>query len=75
MSLNPLGKILIITGVVLVIIGAVLMWFGKIPLPGKLPGDIVVRKRNLTIYFPIVTSVFLSIILSVILYFFNQVKK
>jgi hypothetical protein len=73
--MNPLGKLLILIGGVFVVAGVVLLLFDKIPLLGKLPGDIVVRKKNFRIYFPIGTSVLLSIILSVILFFVTQIRK
>lgn len=73
--MNPLGKILILVGGVFVIAGVVLLLFDKIPFLGKLPGDIVVRKKNFRLYFPIGTSILLSIILTVILFFVTQIRK
>ena len=73
--MNPLGKILILVGGVFVIAGVVLLLFDKIPFMGKLPGDIVVRKKNFRLYFPIGTSILLSIILTVILFFVTQIRK
>ncbi|RJQ46769.1 MAG: DUF2905 domain-containing protein [Nitrospiraceae bacterium] len=68
-----LGKFLVITGLVIACIGAVLLFFRDgIPLLGKLPGDIVIRKKNFTFYFPLATSILLSIILSLIFYFFGR---
>ncbi len=60
---------LIIAGVALVIIGIVVIYAkGSFPL-GNLPGDIVVKRPNFTFYFPLATSIIVSIVLSLILYF------
>jgi hypothetical protein len=64
-----------IIGIVIFIIGILLMFFNKIPFLGKLPGDIVIKKNNFTIYFPLVTSIVLSILLSILFYFFFKFKK
>ena len=68
-----LGKFLVITGIVIAGIGTVLLLFKDgVPFLGKLPGDIVIEKKNFTFYFPLATSILLSIILSVIFYFFGR---
>jgi hypothetical protein len=74
--MEGLGKILLIVGAVIIVI-ALLMIFGQhIPFFGKLPGDIFIKKDNFSFYFPIVTfliiSVILTIIINVILYFINR---
>jgi hypothetical protein len=69
---QPFGKILIIAGILLIIAGILFLFAGKIPFLGKLPGDIVVQKKNFTLYFPIATSILLSIILSIIFYFLRK---
>jgi hypothetical protein len=63
-----LGKILVLFGVVTVAVGVVLMFFDRIPLLGKLPGDIHIKKENFEFYFPIITSLVLSVVLSGILW-------
>ncbi|MCK9615513.1 MAG: DUF2905 domain-containing protein [Candidatus Omnitrophica bacterium] len=75
--MNNLGKILIITGSFLVILGVGLTILArfKIPFLGRLPGDILIQKKNFTFYFPIVTSIILSIILSLILYLVSKIHK
>jgi len=65
-----IGKFIIISGIVLIIMGAFVMLSSKIPFLGKLPGDILIKKDGFTFYFPIVTSILLSIILSFILNLF-----
>jgi hypothetical protein len=70
-TLHYFGKLLIILGIVIAVLGVLLLLFKQsgIPFIGKLPGDIVIRKKNFVFYFPIATSIILSIVLSLILYF------
>jgi uncharacterized protein HemY len=69
---QTLGKYLILSGAVLFIIGVVLTLGDKLPLLGKLPGDIKIEGKNYTFYFPIVTSVIISLLISLILYLFKK---
>lgn len=62
------GKLFIMIGIIFVIIG--LLW----QLIGRLPGDIVVKKGNFTFYFPIMTSIVISIILSLMFYFIGRFR-
>ncbi|MDD5155816.1 MAG: DUF2905 domain-containing protein [Candidatus Omnitrophica bacterium] len=66
--MQAIGKTLIIFGVILIGLGLFLSLVNKVPFLGRLPGDIYVQKKNLTFYFPLATSVLLSIILSAILW-------
>jgi len=68
-SISILAKFLIFLGMVIFGIGILLLFFGKIPYLGKLPGDILIKKNNFTFYFPITTSIILSILLTLILKF------
>lgn len=63
------GRLLIISGLILIIIGLFLLFFEKIPSGsiGKLPGDILIKRDNFVIYFPIVTSIVISLLLTLIL--------
>jgi hypothetical protein len=70
-----LGKIFVVFGVVMVAVGCVLMFFDKIPLLGKLPGDIHIKKDNTEFCFPIVTSLILSLLLSGILWLVSYFGK
>jgi len=73
--MNPLpelGKLLLILGILFVVIGLFLMLGPKIPLLGKLPGDFVVRRGNFTLYFPLATSILLSIVLTLIFFIFRK---
>jgi hypothetical protein len=67
-DMQSLGKILIIVGVVIVLLGVILLWLPKIPFLGKLPGDVLVKRENFTFYFPLATSLLLSLLLSLIFY-------
>ena len=71
-GLGPLGKMLILLGVFIILIGLLLVIGEKIPWIGRLPGDIIIRKKNFTLYFPIVTSILISIILTL---FFTLFRK
>jgi Zn-dependent protease with chaperone function len=64
---QELGRALVIFGAVIVLIGGLLMLAGKVPLVGKLPGDIVVRKGNFTLYAPLMTGLVLSLLLTLVL--------
>jgi hypothetical protein len=67
-TIPGLGRILIFIGLGIVVLGLLLTLSGKIPLLGRLPGDIVFRRGNFTFYFPLATSILLSILLTVILW-------
>jgi len=67
-----IGKMLIIFGFASIVIGGMLMLSGKVPWLGRLPGDILVRKKNFTFYFPLATSILISILLTLI---FWLIKK
>lgn len=62
-SLHPLGKILVILGVIIIVMGLLFMFADRIPMIGKLPGDIVIQKKNFTFYFPITTLILLNLLL------------
>ena len=74
--MEGMRKILLIIGGVIVILGLILIFSQHIPFLGKLPGDILVKKDGLSFYFPIVTflilSVLITIIVNVILHFLNR---
>lgn len=71
-ELTQLGKLLIFAGVLILAVGVLFVFGDKIPFLGKLPGDIIIKKKNFTFYFPIVTSILLSIIISLIFYLFRK---
>lgn len=67
MPWQTMGKFLIFTGMIIIIFGLLLILAPKIPYLGRLPGDIVVQRKNFTFYFPWVTCLLLSIVLTIIL--------
>ena len=67
-----LGKTLIIIGLVIAIVGTLLVMGGKIPWLGRLPGDITIKGEKFTFYFPLATSILVSIILSLIFWFIGR---
>ena len=74
--MGDLGRMLVFVGVLLLGLGIVLIFAGKLHLPiGRLPGDFVYRGKNTTFYFPLATSILLSIILSLVLYFVNRMGR
>jgi len=70
-----MGKLLIIIGVVLIIAGIIVNYADKIPFLGKMPGDILVERENFKFYFPLTTSIILSVLISLILYIIQAIKK
>jgi hypothetical protein len=73
--MSDIGKFLIVAGVVLVVAGIVVVAAGRIGLPlGRLPGDIVYRGKNTTFYFPVVTSIVVSVVLSVMLWLIGKLR-
>ncbi len=70
--MSHLARFLIIAGVVLIVAGVALLLAAKIPGLGKLPGDIVIKRENFTFYFPLATSIIISVILSLILWLFRR---
>jgi heme/copper-type cytochrome/quinol oxidase subunit 2 len=68
-----IGKSIIFFGIVIVIIGIILLFSDKLPFNlGRLPGDIAIKKENFSFYFPITTSILISIVLSLIFYLFSK---
>ena len=67
-----IGKLLIGLGIIIIAIGGVLLLFGKIPFIGKLPGDIMVQRKNFTFYFPLATSILLSLLLTFLFWLFGK---
>ena len=71
--MNDLGKVLVGLGSILVVAGLIVMLSGKMNLPwGRLPGDVSYRGKNTIVYFPLASSIIVSIILSVLFWLFNR---
>ncbi|UCE21556.1 MAG: DUF2905 domain-containing protein [Candidatus Aminicenantes bacterium] len=66
--MKTLGNVLIVSGILIVILGIILKLSGKLKWIGKLPGDIVIHKGNFTFYFPLMTCLLVSLVLSLLLY-------
>jgi hypothetical protein len=74
--MNDLGRLLIGVGLVLVIAGGFLLLLGRTGFPlGRLPGDISYRGRNLSVYFPLGTSILLSVVLSLVFYLLSRFRR
>ncbi len=74
--MTDLGKLLLVLGGVIVLVGAVLLLAGRLNLPlGRLPGDIVYRGKNTVLYFPIVTCILVSVVLSLIFWLFGRGRQ
>ena len=69
---SQFGRIILIMGLVLAAVGALMMWGPKIPFLGRLPGDIHLRGNNWSFHFPIVTSIVISIILTILFNLFSR---
>ncbi|MEW6117781.1 MAG: DUF2905 domain-containing protein [Nitrospirota bacterium] len=67
-----IGKVLVIIGIILLVVGGLVMLSGRIPWLGRLPGDIVIQRKNFTFYFPLSTSIIISIILTLIFWLIGR---
>jgi hypothetical protein len=72
MDINSIGKTLILFGVVMIVVGGIFMLGAKAPWLGRLPGDIYVQKKNFSFFFPITTSILISVVISLILIFLRH---
>ena len=70
--MGELGRMVMIAGAVLLVVGALLSLGGRVPWLGRLPGDIVVERENFRFYFPLATSIIISIILSLVAALFRR---
>ncbi len=71
-----LGRLLLMLGIALVVIGGIVMLLGRTGLPlGRLPGDVLYRGKNTTFYFPLTSSILLSVVLSIVLFLIGRMKR
>jgi len=71
-----LGKVLVFLGAAIAVVGLVFVLLGRTNLPiGRLPGDIVYRGKNTIFYFPLATSIVISVVLSVLIYVIGKLRK
>ena len=73
--MNEIGKILVGLGLLLVIVGFIVLFAGRAGLPlGRLPGDIAYRGKHVSVFFPLGTSILISVILSLVLYLLSRFR-
>ncbi len=65
--MQDIGRLITIFGIVIVLLGLILSFSDRIPFLGKLPGDILIRRGNFTLYAPIATSIIISVVLSIVI--------
>ena len=71
-----MGRMLVMLGVALVVIGGIVMLLGRTGLPlGRLPGDVLYRGKNTTFYFPLASSILISVVLSIVLFLIERLKR
>jgi hypothetical protein len=70
--MDGLGKTLIYLGLIVVILGVVISLAGKLPWLGHLPGDISIQRERFSFYFPLGTCILISVIITLVLYFFRR---
>jgi hypothetical protein len=70
--MQDFGKLLFLIGLVLALVGILITYVGKIPWIGRLPGDIFIQRENFTFYFPLTTSILVSILLTLILWLIGR---
>lgn len=73
--MQELGKAIISIGVLLIVIGTILSFFGKLPFLGKLPGDILIKRENFSFYALVTTGILISVVLSIFITIFFNIKK
>jgi Protein of unknown function (DUF2905) len=75
-SLRELGRTLVIFGLILAVVGALFFFGGRLPFRlGRLPGDIVHRGEHTTFYFPVVSCLVVSVVLSVLLWVISHLRR
>jgi len=71
-GIQHIGKMLVMLGLVITAIGGVLVLAGRIPWLGRLPGDILVQRKHFTFYFPLATSILISVLLTLLFWLFGR---
>jgi hypothetical protein len=71
-----MGRLLVLLGVALVLIGGIVVLLGRTGLPiGRLPGDVLYRGKNTTFYFPLASSILISVVLSIVLFLIGRMRR
>ena len=74
--MTDIGRLLVVLGVALAVIGGIVMLLGRTGLPlGRLPGDILYRGKNTTFYFPLASSILISVVLSIVLFLIGRLRR
>ena len=74
--MNEIGKLLVIAGLIMLVAGLIFIGIGRTHLPlGRLPGDFYYKGKNTSFYFPLATSIVLSVVLSAILYLIGRFRR
>jgi Protein of unknown function (DUF2905) len=75
-SVNDLGRMLVGLGVIFLLLGGLILLLGKTGIPfGRLPGDIAYRGKHTSFYFPLASSILLSIVLSIVFYLLSRFRR
>jgi len=70
--IQHIGRFLLITGIIIAAAGGLLLLSGRVPWIGKLPGDIMIERKNFTFYFPLATGILLSMVITFIIWLFGR---
>jgi len=71
-ELNPIGKLLIAIGLLFLVIGGILLLGDRIPFIGRLPGDIYIKRKGFIFYFPLVTCILISLVLTLLMWLIGR---
>ena len=71
-GIQQIGRLLLITGIIIAAAGGLLLLSGRVPWIGKLPGDIMIERKNFTFYFPLATGILLSMVITFIIWLFGR---
>jgi len=71
-GMQHIGRLLVIFGAVIAAVGMLVILSGKLPWLGRLPGDIVLQRKNFTVYFPLATSILISLLLTLLFWLFGK---
>ncbi|MEW6380482.1 MAG: DUF2905 domain-containing protein [bacterium] len=74
-TLAPIGRLLIIAGFILVIGGIFIAYGPRVPLIGRLPGDIYIKKGNFHFYFPVTSSIIISVIVTLVFLLISKITR
>ena len=71
-GVHDIGRMLVVFGLLIALVGVALVLVGRVPWLGRLPGDVHIQRGNWTFYFPLATSLLLSVVLSLILWLLGR---